>query len=208
MRKSAKLGVMALAAALMLATALNTASARNLSISTQNIRVTWEELSFQGTGFNVKCQITLEGSFHSRTIPKVTRLLIGAITRAIAYEERCTGGRLSLYAEPWHVTYEAFVGALPRIEAVQLLLSRFRFHAIIPLICPIAAEYGTAEDNITFRLFRETDGSISSVDPVSMRNIAHKAAGPAGCPAEGRLVGTLGLLTVLNTTTHVTITLI
>lgn len=208
MRKSARLGVTALVAALMLAAALSTASAGRLSVSTQNIRVTWRELAFLATGVNVRCQITLEGSLHSRTIAKVERSLIGAITRAIADEASCAGGRLSLYAEPWHLTYESFTGTLPRIESVQLLLSRFRFQAIIPLICPVAAEYGTATDNITLKLYIETDNSVSAVETVTNRNIVHKAAGPAGCPAEGRLVGTLGLLTVLNTTTHVSITLI
>ncbi len=208
MRTSARLGAAALAAALLLAAACTTASAGRLSVSTQNIRVTWREIAFVTAAATIRCEVTLEGTLTSRSFTKTARTLIGAVTRAEANEAGCVNGRLSPFETPWHLTYESFTGTLPSIRTVELLLARFRFRAIIPGVCPAGAEYGAAADNITLKLFRETDTSISSVDTVTGRNVATKIAGGALCPAEGRLVATLGLLTVLNAATHVSVTLI
>src|SRR5436853_5582788 len=120
MRTSAKLGLTALVAALLLSAAVTTASARTLSASTQNIRVTWRSLEFVSPVVTVRCQITLEGSFHSRTIAKIERSLIGHVTRVTVKTESCTNGQPTAETSslPWHITYEGFRGTLPRIEEV------------------------------------------------------------------------------------------
>jgi hypothetical protein len=107
MRTSARLGLTALLAALLLSAAVSTASARNLEQSNQNIRVTYSRIEFQSPLVTIRCNLTLEGSFHSRTIPKRERLLVGAITRATIQNTNCTNGTMVVLRLPWHITYEA-----------------------------------------------------------------------------------------------------
>jgi hypothetical protein len=104
-----------LASALLLAAAASSATARSLSVSNQNIRVTWSSLEFV-SGVTLRCRVTLEGSLHSRTITKRLGTLIGAITRATFDERNCTNGTLRPRTEtlPWHITYEGFTGTLPQ----------------------------------------------------------------------------------------------
>ena len=205
MRTSAKLGLTALMAALLLASAISTASARNLSVSNQNIRVTWSSLEFV-SAVTVRCRVTLEGSFHSRTIVKVARTLIGAITRATVDEANCTNGvgRPRNETLPWHITYEGFAGTLPNINTVFVLLSRLRFNLVVPGLC--TGDYGIATDNITGAA-AVTGGEITSLDPVAGRNRATRHSGTAFCPATGTFVGR-GTVTLLGTTTRIRVTLI
>jgi hypothetical protein len=78
-----------LAASLLLAGAVSSASARIISSSNQNIRVTWASLEFSGS-VTIRCPVTFEGSFHARTIAKVARSLIGFVTRASIGEAEAT----------------------------------------------------------------------------------------------------------------------
>jgi hypothetical protein len=85
-------GALATAAAtLLLATAITTASARNLSISEQSFRVTFSSLELVTELVTIRCRVTLEGSFHTRTIAKVPGSLVGAISRATVAHP-CTNG--------------------------------------------------------------------------------------------------------------------
>src|SRR5436853_4359159 len=131
MRTSAKLGLTALIAALLLSAAVSTASARNLSTSNQFIRVTWRSLEFVTSAVTIRCQVTLEGSFHSRTIAKIERSLVGHITRDTVKTESCTNASATAdnTTLPWHITYEGFRGTLPRIEEVLFLLRGVLFRA-------------------------------------------------------------------------------
>ncbi len=144
MRTSVKLCFTALTAALLLASAIATTSARNLSVSNQQFRVTWQELEFAIEIVTIICHVTLEGSFHYRTIVKRERTLIGYITQ-VAVRRPCRNGeawaangreahpRLGVLANtlPWHVTYEGFAGTLPCITSIFLLLrgARFKIHS-------------------------------------------------------------------------------
>jgi len=129
MHTRSKLALAGLAATLLMAFAVNSASANHLSVSSQNFRLVWTALTFfgEGTGSTentIICPVTLEGSFHSSTLAKVIGALIGHVTRATVVGTSCTGGRATILQEtlPWHVTYEGFSGTLPRITAVRLLL--------------------------------------------------------------------------------------
>jgi hypothetical protein len=220
MRTSVKLILTALAASLLLSAAVSTASARIFSTSNQGIRATWTSLEFEG-GAVIRCQVTLEGSFHSRTIVKVARLLIGAITKAQVKQETCTGGRGSTFngieryrgitpsnTLPWHVTYESFIGNLPAITGIRILLSRFRFGIEIPGIC--TGRVGSATDNVTALATRNTGtGEITSITPVNTLNRATIITRDAGifCPPTGELLGA-GQITLLNSAARITITLI
>lgn len=72
MAKDSRMWLALIGAAVALSATVGTASARNLSATSQTIRASWRELVFtSGTGGTTTCQVTLEGSLHSRTTAKV-----------------------------------------------------------------------------------------------------------------------------------------
>jgi hypothetical protein len=128
MRHHAKLIMAALVGALVFAAAVGTASARRFLISSSGQRIAWAQLRFAGTaeGPSATCPVTMEGTFHSRTISKVSGQLIGFITRAIVgAQASCTfangAERLVILGNtlPWHIRYDSFTGALPSIRTVK-----------------------------------------------------------------------------------------
>ena len=206
MRTSAKLGLAALAATLLLASAISSASARSFSATTSGLRATFTRLEFTNeTGFGfVSCSVTLEGSFHSRTIAK-TAELIGAITR-VDIRRPCTGGEGIARTEtlPWHVTYFGFIGNLPNISILILLLSRLRFDISAPGLCD--GEYGNATDNIRGEATREAGGGITTLAPSNDRaSLIRTNSG--FCPSRGGFRGN-ATITALNSASRITITLI
>jgi len=223
MRTSVKLILAALVASLLLSTAISTASARSLALTNQNFRETWTSFDVS-TGFNVRCPVTLEGSFHYRTIVKNPRSLIGLVTRAISNASACIEGRLSVFngveryngitppnTLPWHVTYEGFTGTLPIISTQLILLDGMRF-GCEGLGCAI--QIGNETDNVTDSQAREAGGSITTVTPVEGRNeltVIRTDRDPFGlCPrpgARGRLRG-VGEVFLLGTNTRIRVTLI
>ncbi|HEX4806912.1 MAG TPA: hypothetical protein VFU94_13520 [Conexibacter sp.] len=120
MRKRSKLLLAGLAASLMLAAAVGSASANNLSMSNQNQRIVWSALNFIAGTSTVTCAVTLEGSFHERTTAKVIGRLLGYITRATV--GTCVRGSATVLNEtlPWHIQYAGFTGRLPTITSVLL----------------------------------------------------------------------------------------
>ena len=223
MRTSVKLCFTALTAALLLASAIATTSARNLSVSNQRFRVSWQELQFISPGIlTIECHVTLEGSFHYRTILKDLRRLIGYITR-VAIRRPCRNGeawaangteahpRLGTLANtlPWHITYEGFEGTLPCITALFLLLrgARFKIHGPFNTL----GLYGEREDNILGRATRDlATGAITTLAPVPGRASARLVNCLGGiCPGSGNFEnGRPGQVFLLNTTTRITVTLI
>jgi hypothetical protein len=198
--------VATLAAALLLATATSSATARILSFSNQNIRITWSSLEFASVA-TVRCRVTLEGSFHARTVAKVRGTLIGALTRMAVDTENCTGGRGRPRTEllPGHITFEGFRGALPTIDSVYALISRVRFQIICSGIA--TCDYGTSTTNITGAITTEGSGGITGLAPVTGRNIAVLHTGTAFCPGTGTFAGTASVM-LLGTTNRVSVSLI
>jgi len=128
MRNRSKLLFAGLCATFLLAAAVSTASANRLSVNEQNHRIVWSALQFVASaGSTVTCAVTLEGSFHSRTITKVTNALIGHVNRASI--GACTGGSATAHREtlPWHEQYHGFSGTLPTISTVTIGLVGARF---------------------------------------------------------------------------------
>jgi len=115
-------------AALILAVAVSPASARSFSLSSQQIGVAWSPLNFIVGPFEsntIRCTLSLEGSFHTRTFAKVRESLVGYVTRS-AIQSPCTNGEFHVLAEtPWHLRYEGFTGALPRITSIRTRLIEF-----------------------------------------------------------------------------------
>ena len=207
MRKRVKLGLAAPMAALLLAGVLSTASARSLSVTNQNIRVTWANLEFSNEGPTIRCQVTLEGSLHSRTITKIARTLVGMITRATIAEERCAGGPVTPRALPWHLTYESFVGLLPTPTAIRFLISRYLFRIVAS---ELACTYGTATDNLTFTATINAAREFTEFMPFEGANVSHLLEGLFLCRSERAMASPAGdgLIHVLGTTAKITITLI
>jgi len=113
-----------------LASSVTSASARNLSLSNQHIRITFSTVTFGAV--TVRCRVTLEGSLHARTHAKVGGLLIGYITRG-DIARQCTepfgvaslawfltlAEGLGVETLPWHLRYQGFAGTLPNITTVS-----------------------------------------------------------------------------------------
>jgi len=115
-----KLVCVGMAAALMLALAVSSASAGRLSLSHRLTRAMFNPLTFSGPfGAAARCPITLESSFHRETINKTLDSLIGYVTRAI--RGTCTQGNATILSEtlPWHIAYGGFTGSLPRFLGIK-----------------------------------------------------------------------------------------
>jgi hypothetical protein len=114
-------------AALVLAAAVATASAVRLQTSSQQFRAAWSQVGFTaGIAGTIRCALTLEGSFHTRSFAKTSGALLGYITRA-AMASPCTNGELHVLSEtlPWHVRYDSFAGTLPRFTSIRFALIGF-----------------------------------------------------------------------------------
>jgi hypothetical protein len=113
-----------LTVALLMALAVNTASASRLSISHGNLwRAYWPSLRFSSFGLTiVDCAVTLDGSFHSATVAKVNRALIAHVT--LSSLGRCVTGSATILREtlPWHLQYGGFAGILPAPSTIQRLV--------------------------------------------------------------------------------------
>jgi hypothetical protein len=123
MVKRAVTSSVGMAAALSMALAVSSASANRLSISHTAIRAMWANVKFlAGGAIGSECPLTLAGSFHSGTISKVPRALIGYVSSAVT--STCALGGLTVLVEtlPWHLQYVGFTGALPRVGAVRTRL--------------------------------------------------------------------------------------
>jgi hypothetical protein len=127
--KLSKLLLATVGATVLLGALVASASARNFSVSNQNISAMWSSVHFTGPfGGLADCHLTLEGSLHSRTIAKVAGSLIGYITRAIL--GRCEAGTATIEQErlPWHISYSGFEGALPNITSIFIHVVGASFH--------------------------------------------------------------------------------
>jgi hypothetical protein len=210
----------ALTAAIVLATAIGTASAQRLSISNRNFRATWSPLTFSsaaaGGGTTLACNVTIEGSFHYNTIAKRIGALLGYVTK-VTVQHPCTGGeawahngieepglgsRLSNNL-PWHVTYEGFEGRLPEITAIRLLL--FTLFTVRVPIAGLCGYTGNAEGVV--RLGR--GGVAESIIPDSSFAIP-RSSGGIFCPANGFFSASAeaSRITLLGNTQTITIRLI
>lgn len=203
-----KLLLSVVGATVMMAAVVGSASARNLSTSSQTLRATWREMVFtSSTGSRVICPVTLEGSLHSRTIAKVPYTLIGYITRA-DLGTPCTGGTATINREtlPWHVKYESFGGTLPNISFVRALIVRATFR--VRLESGFTCSFTTTDaQHASGRFNREAGGALTSAE-VGPSDITSTEGCAFGFRTTGRLTGNTTSLTVLNSASRITVTLI
>lgn len=160
---------------LALAFAAQIANANRLSTTERRFRVVWTALEIEAAEALWRCPVTLDGSFHSSTMAKTLRALVGQITRASVNGTlaagACTNGSMTIHQEalPWHVQYAGFSGVLPGPSGILLRLVGMRFR-IDPLgILP--ACNGRTEDNEPLRIILniEPNGLVTgaTVDPTS-----------------------------------------
>lgn len=216
-----------LAAALLLAAAVGTATANRLRFSNQSFRIVWSTLTFfepnaPMTPIVVRCPVTMEGSFHSATISKVRGSLIGYITKAITAPEACFGeqdprlfirngtqifldGR-TYESLPWHIQYESFSGTLPTITGVRVAIIGMAFlildifHQCLFTSTAASPAYGIFQ--------REAGGMITGFRAEEMTAIPLKEAlNGRPCPNQIRWFET-GTVTLLGTTTPIAVTLV
>ena len=200
-----------LAVAIVLAAAVGTASARNLSISNQSFRVTWSslELTNNVSTTTMRCPVTLEGSFHARTLAKSLGSLVGFITRAVIRNESCTNGRATILTEalPWHLTYQGFTGTLPNIATIRVNLIRFSFQIETGSNTCLAVT--TTEEPFTGIMTLGAGREVTGFTADGTRRIRlRNGTGGIFCGlGSGGFSGT-GTVTLLGTTTRIQVTLI
>jgi hypothetical protein len=211
MRSRSKLLLTALTAALVMAATVGTASARNLELAEvqdQRSTATWTPLEATGLGglIRMRCNVTLRGSFHYRTIAK-TRSLIGYITSA-ALTRTCTGGEAFILngterlpngttttnTLPWHITYDSFTGTLPRITGLRLAAIGASY-----LLIALGNEclYRSTSTEPAFGIINVTTATsvASSLSADGNSSIPLSATLSGSCPASVRFAGTTSSLT-------------
>lgn len=222
MRTYLKLTITALVVSAVLGALVGSASAGRFSSSSQTLRVTWTSLEFTGFDAVVRCEVTLEGSLHSRSIVKTARSLIGYLTLG-TIRRPCVGGTAwssngievnevltGIFTQtlPWHITYEGFTGALPAIREVRLLFSRVSFTirgTFLGIPGKLCAYVTGSNGNMTGSATRNaTDSTLTT-----MRASGTIRAVTAMCPeiTVGNAAAD-GTISVVGAATRITITLI
>jgi hypothetical protein len=212
MQRHIRLLLTGLAATAILAAAVGTATANRLALSNNAIRVVWRSLELSNSVSTnvVRCAVTLEGSFHSRTIEKIANKLIGYITRANVQNNQCTGGRATVLNEtlPWHLTYNSFTGRLPIIETLVLNLIRAGFIVEIPGFNNCKA-ITSSESPARGIANIGAGGRVENLraDPTARIPLVNGPGGFACGLGTGSFEGT-GVVTLLGTNNAISITLI
>jgi hypothetical protein len=151
----------AAATTVILGTLVSGASARNLSVSNQSMRMAWAIVTLSGGFGETNCALTLESTVHSRTMVKFIGSLVGYITSAIL--GRCTSGTATVLREtlPWHIRYSGFGGMLPIITSLYAHVTNFaiRVRELFGVTCLLRS---TTTEPVIETLHRATaTGAIS-----------------------------------------------
>jgi hypothetical protein len=164
MRNRSKLLIAAFTAAALLSFAVGTASARRIEEIERPYRMEWTSYEIRESGVIIRCPMTVLGSFHSRTISKVSGQLIGYITKVTIAESACMNGMARALTEtlPWHNRFNGFTGTLPRITGFDLVWSGARFFIRVTegLSCLVGTE--PAHPGVSI-LNVEANGTVRSV---------------------------------------------
>src|SRR5215213_5066666 len=188
-------------ATLMLAALISSASARNLSISNQQIRSAFRSIEIGAEGLGTQmCDLTLEGSLHSRTMLKVVNSLMGYITRVNTANCSLTMAILSL---PWHVRYVGFSGTLPNITLLMVKISRFSFSfGSFGFVC-------LGEPEVETNFNREAGGRLTELRITAIPTLPLRSGGGFGCPSStGNFrAPTAGTVTLLGNSNDISVTL-
>jgi len=195
------------AIALLMSVAVSTASAGRLSVSNSRFRAVWSPLRLDPG--DVRCNVTLEGSFHSGTIQKRVDALVGYVTRAIvAPPAQCTNGEATIVQEnlPWHLRYRGFTGRLPRPSGVVLGLVKAKFRVHVNSLGATCEVETTPEKPAVGTVLLNEEGTVIGLRADELTSIP--LGGFCGIfGTEGAFTGT-GAVTLLNSATRITVRLI
>ncbi len=176
------------------------ASANRLSLSSASKDELFSSVEFSGGFGTVRCSLTLEGSFHSKTFTKTPNLLLGYIARASIGP--CPAGSATVLTTtlPWHLRYKSFVGTLPDPSGIKRLVVGLALQIQEPTFGITCLATSTATEPAEETLNRETrTGTITSVTLGGSIETT--------CGVRGTLSGTSSSYTA-GGTTRVTLTLI
>jgi hypothetical protein len=140
MRLRSRIVLAALAAMIVVATAVGVASANKLSVNEPIYLVRWKEgelfrVISEAETFSAKCVIRLKGRFHSTSIVKSNNTLIASVTES--RRTNCTEGNIwvlngveviegernpTTNSLPWNILYVSFSGRLPLITSIRTAL--------------------------------------------------------------------------------------
>jgi hypothetical protein len=196
MTRPTRLIIASVIAATALAAAVGTANARRLALSENHILSHFRAMTFEsGGGITVVCAISLEGSFHSRTLEKVIRSLVGYVSE-VRIKRPCSGGEAWILSAqegrteslPWHLLYERFIGALPNISGIELTLDNAAFLNSIPGICECLYKATTASP-MRGIVNREVGGRVTSDRVNETTRIPLNLRLSGVCPASAILKG-------------------
>jgi len=122
---------------------VGTASARTLTYSEARLTSNFARVEFSGASGTTRCNVTLAGVLHSRTLGKVLESLVGLITEArVGGCDAGTGSATILTATlPWHIRYNGFGGTLPNISQLRtkVIGSAFRVREPNGLECLVTS---------------------------------------------------------------------
>jgi hypothetical protein len=214
MRTSARLLPAALAATVVLAAAVGQASARRLMFSEQTIRTAMMLRLEAAPAATTNCPVTLEGSFHSRTLSKVCGQLIGYITAAATNKLGCAVGQRTLFLAPpdgtlenttlpWHVRFDSFEGTLPRITGLRMAIVGFG----IKVLSGCEYQSTTTRPAYVLMTVAAETGRVEAIRFLEEPAIPRRPPESLCSSPEARLSGR-ELLTVLGATTSVTVRLV
>jgi hypothetical protein len=207
MRQRMRFAVGLTAAACLLLAVAGSASANRLSLSNQSIRWTFLEYTSVNGGIRISCELTLEGSFHSRTFAKVRGALIGYINRA-SVRPGCRGewGDMVFLSEtlPWHVRYASFSGTLPRITSASVDIANWAWN--YRGLSEVCLYRSTSERPARWILNRGESGAVTSIRADETIAVPFFSGGPF-CARSINYSGT-GSVSLTGTTNAITVTLI
>lgn len=222
MRNRSKLLLTALTASVVLGALVGAASANRIALSNRFFRATWTALEFTDTlgVTQVKCPVTIEGSFHSTTISKVLEALVGYVTKATVGSPCTEGTAIVLQTTlPWHIRYAGFTAAngLPAIESIKLRLVGAGF--LIMKVNPIHPEqqfrclYKSTEASPMIGVVNRSTatGEATNLTPEAARIPLFDGTltePESTCFASGGLKSASNTLTLQGNTTKITVTLV
>lgn len=202
MRRYTRHLMVACTTALVLAAVAGTASANRLSISSTAFTLRSTSLTFGGGGLSIICEVSLAGSFHSRTIVKTRNLLIGYINRGEVIAGSCNAGSARILQEtlPWHVLYLGFTGTLPNIRTLILSLRTTSFLISFLGTACLFGEGGTAETQAAGIASVNERGEITTLrsDETKVFPLVRRLSGIINCPTSGNLTGSFALTPTLT----------
>jgi hypothetical protein len=166
--KFSKLLLGVVGATVLLGALVSSASARNLSTSSQTNRVLWSSVGFRGGFGTVSCEVLVSGSFHSRSITKTVNSLVGYITEARILRCASGGGTINQASLPWHRRYKAFTGTLPNITGESETITGVEWTTREPtfgITCTVRAAESSTIASFTLSSGTVTRAEVSGTSP-------------------------------------------